>query len=161
MKPSLRSIARALGVSLSALQEARDTGRVDLSEPIDVERIKQQWIASTNLQGPAPLAETAAPRDSSLADARRRKELAAAELKEIELRKMRGELIEVAGLTARLTDVFAACRGRVLALPVMLRQRLPHLSTADVGELESLIRETLEDLADGRPLVDAAKENHR
>jgi len=41
-------------------------------------------------------------------------------------------------------------RTHLLGLPTRAKQRLPHLSNADLGVLDGLVRESLEELADGR-----------
>jgi phage terminase Nu1 subunit (DNA packaging protein) len=41
-------------------------------------------------------------------------------------------------------------RTRLLGLPSRAKQRIPHLTAADVQELDALVREVLEELADDR-----------
>ncbi len=155
-RPSLRSIAKALGVSLSALQEARDSGRINLTPPIDVEALRAQWVDSSNVQGPAPMAErtapTVAPDDAqvSLADARRRKELALAELREIELAKERGSLIPVRDVELGWVRILTAARTRLLELPTRVKQAVPGLTPKDVETIREIVREALTDLAEGK-----------
>jgi phage terminase Nu1 subunit (DNA packaging protein) len=50
----------------------------------------------------------------------------------------------------RLVSVFTACKTRLLAIPSRARQALPHLVAADLGVLEALIREALEDLVEAK-----------
>jgi hypothetical protein len=149
--PSLRSIAKALGVSLSALQEARDTGRVNLAPPVDIEALRAQWVASTNVMGPAPMAERtgAAPNDGDedLASARRRKEIAAANLKELELERERKTLVEVAKVEQRWRDLIVAARTRLLEIPTRAKQAIPDLTLAEVEEIRGYVHEALNDLA--------------
>lgn len=155
-RQSKRAAARELGVALSSLQEAIATGRVTWP-PTSTEALRQQWIASTKAQGPAPLADRGSnrkakrkPDPESLADARRRKETALADLRELELRQKSGELVEAKGIETRLVDVFTKCRTKLLGIPSRARQALPHLTVADIGTIEELIREALEDLAGER-----------
>lgn len=150
-RPSLRGLAEALGVSLSALQEARKTGRIDLTGPIDLEALKRQWIASSNVQGPAPMANReGAPEGASLSDARRRKELALAELREIELAKEKGSLVPVRDAQIRWVGLITAARTRLLELPTRVKQAVPDLTPKEVETIREIVREALEDLAGGK-----------
>jgi phage terminase Nu1 subunit (DNA packaging protein) len=150
-RPSLRGLAEALGVSLSALQEARKTGRIDLTGPIDLEALKRQWIASSNVQGPAPMANReGAPEGPSLADARRRKELALAELREIELAKEKGSLIPARDVELRWAGIIMSARTRLLELPTRMKQAVPDLTSKDVETIREIVREALTDLAEGK-----------
>lgn len=80
-------------------------------------------------------------------EARTRREVAMAARAELELARESGELVEAASVEEQLTDVFSACRTKLLGIPTRLRQRLPHLAAGDVAEIEALIREALEELA--------------
>lgn len=68
-------------------------------------------------------------------------------LAELEFLKRSGELVNAKAMTAKLVDVYTRCRTRLLGLPTRIRQAVPHLSTKDVGLVDTLVRETLEELA--------------
>ncbi|WNG45270.1 hypothetical protein F0U60_15000 [Archangium minus] len=156
--PSLRSVARQLGVSLSSLQAAIASGRVTTTPDgkiADVETARAEWIRNTRSEyGPAPLAERRAaleaPEGESRAEALRRRAIADADLKELELQERKGELVEVVGVAAEIQDMITRCRIRLLGIPTRARQVLPHLTAKDVGTLENLVREALEELAGER-----------
>lgn len=80
-----------------------------------------------------------------------RRELANAAMAEIELGKMRGDLIPARDVERRLADIYSQSKTRLLGIPSRARQALPHLTAGDLGVLEALIREALEALADGGP----------
>lgn len=149
-RPSLRSIAKALGVSLSALQEARDTGRINLTPPVDVEALRAQWVASSNVQGPAPMAERGDVAEGiSLAEARRRKENALAELREVELAEKKGGLVPARDVEIRWAGIITAARTRLLELPTRVKQAVPELTPAQVELVRAMVHEALTDLAGG------------
>lgn len=66
---------------------------------------------------------------------------------ELDYREAAGELVPAAEVRGKLEDVFHSCRTKLLGVPARARQRLPHLSAADIGEFEELVREALEALA--------------
>ncbi|MBX7116389.1 MAG: hypothetical protein K1X64_18840 [Myxococcaceae bacterium] len=148
-----RALAKALGVSLSSFQESRASGRIPADER-DVERLRATWLASSNSQGPAPMAARAeskpAGSDSgeTLADARRRKEIALADLREDELAKKRGELIPAAEIEAGLIAEFSAVRTHLLAIPTRAKQVQPDLTVGQLATLDALIREALTELSE-------------
>ncbi|QRK06699.1 hypothetical protein JQX13_42595 [Archangium violaceum] len=153
--PSLRSVARQLGVSLSSLQAAIASGRVTATpdgKVADVETARAEWIRNTRAEyGPAPLAGRGAALEvaqgESRAEALRRRAVADADLRELEVRERKAELVPAADVRGKLEDVFRRCRTKLLGVPSRARQLLPHLTVADIGEFDRLIREALEDLA--------------
>lgn len=86
----------------------------------------------------------------SLATARLRHETAKAERAELELAHRRGELIEKATIAEAWQDQISKAKTRLMAIPAKARQRIPGLDSVGAATLEALIREALEELADGR-----------
>lgn len=72
-----------------------------------------------------------------------------AKLAELEFKKKSGELVPARDVTDRLSSVFTSCRTKLLGIPSRMKQRLPHLSASEIGEVENLVREALEELAGG------------
>jgi len=113
-------------------------------------------------QAPRPPAPSNGDHDNdqdggeSFQAARTRKERAAAdreralaETAKIELAELRGQLGRVADFKAKLVNAFTTCRTKLAALPARARSRDPSLTLAQVELLESLVRETLAELAGG------------
>lgn len=71
-----------------------------------------------------------------------------ARLLKLEYDEKAGRLISVDRVKIEVSSMIATVRTRLLGVPSKAKQRLPHLSRADVVELEGLIREALEELAD-------------
>lgn len=72
---------------------------------------------------------------------------AQARLTETKLRKLSGELVEAAAVEAEWADVLRTVRAGMLAVPSRVAVRLPHLSRADVTEIEAEIRAALTEIA--------------
>lgn len=77
----------------------------------------------------------------SMEQARRRKEIALADLREMEARKRRGELIEADATRKQWAAGLAAIRDRLLALPDRLGARL---AQRDEVAVRAVLREELE-----------------
>lgn len=77
----------------------------------------------------------------SMEQARRRKEIALADLREMEARKRRGELIEVESARKQWASGLAAIRDRILALPDRLGARL---AQRDEMSVRTILRDELE-----------------
>ena len=180
---SLRSYATRRGVSAMAVSNAVKTCRLVKSvvrvkgQPKirDAELADREWDASTDLsKAPAYVKERADARAGtttrsppppdghevflgmSLSEASAAEKVYKAQLAEIDLAERRGELIAVAELEARLVTLFASCKTKLLGIPSRARQADPTLSSVQVAIVESLVREALEDLAEGKLEVDAA-----
>ncbi len=97
-----------------------------------------------------PPPRVVAPAVPDEATATQRLKAAQADLAELKFAEAAGELVPAADVERRLVDVFSACKSRLLAIPSRAKQALPHLTTADVLELDKLIREALEELAEAK-----------
>jgi len=86
----------------------------------------------------------------SMESARRRKEIALADLREMEARRRRGELIETVAVRRQWADGLAAIRDRMLMLPDRVGAMLSRRDEADVrailrAELEAALRAVVDD----------------
>ena len=82
--------------------------------------------------------------------ARRRKEIALADLREMEARRRRGELMETVAVRRQWADSLAAIRDRMLMLPDRVGAMLARRDEADVramlrAELEAALRAVVDD----------------
>ena len=85
---------------------------------------------------------------SALAAATLRERVARAESFELETARKRRALVSAAEVERRWAAIGVQLRTGLLGLPTRARQRLPHLTAKDVAELDRLVREILEELAD-------------
>jgi phage terminase Nu1 subunit (DNA packaging protein) len=67
----------------------------------------------------------------------------------------RGELIPAADARAQVIDRYTVVKTKILGVPSRVAQRLPHVAPVDVRVIEDLLREALQELADGDAVVDA------
>jgi len=75
-------------------------------------------------------------------EARRRKEVALAELRELEVRQKRGELLDAAAVERRWSEALAGIRDRILALPDRLGAVL---AGRPEGDVRVILRQELEE----------------
>lgn len=100
------------------------------------------------LEEPAdPGAPRSAHAEMTLSEASTIEKVWKAKAAELKYRQDAGELVPAKDVAHRLEDVFHGCRTKLLGVPSRARQALPHLTVADIGVLENLVREALEDLA--------------
>lgn len=83
---------------------------------------------------------------TTLSKASARQKLAQAQLAETKLAQIKAELVPAAEVKGELERVFRTCRTKLLGIPSRAVEALG-LTPAQVGRLEELIREALEDLA--------------
>lgn len=168
--------ADALGVSRTAVYKAIKQGRLpvvrtsDGKELIKSETLREDWFANTMAKigvGPKPPAgETAFPperpkRDRSLTEpepgdivpdyneSRARTEHLKAELLDLERKEKEGLLVRAADVEAKWIEVITISRTKVMGIPSKAKQRIPDLTQDQVVVLEDIVREALEELAEG------------
>lgn len=148
---SLRGYAKRRGVSAEAVSKAITDGRLRDSvtrvrgapKIADPELADREWDTNTR---PRVGAE-ATP--SPLLQARVRREQAAADHAELELAQRRGELIPIADARRDVVEKFTIVKTRILAVPSRVAQRLPHVASFVLPVLDELLREALDELAEG------------
>ena len=89
------------------------------------------------------------PRALPLAKAteqRARLAAAQAELAELKAAKLRGTLLDATDVEAEWSSLLRAVRAAMLAVPSRLAQRLPHLTTHDLVEVEAELHAALKGL---------------
>ena len=164
---SLRRFAEWAGVSLKAVQRRIEAGALPTSTQkilgdwmvLDAELAIAEWQAhtrprvSSELDGAEdddPPTPTALAATSPLAAAALRERLARAETMELELKRRSGEVVPIRHVEMRWTARVLGARTKFLGFPTQAKQRLPHLTVADLAVLDQLVREVLEELAGER-----------
>ena len=92
------------------------------------------------------------PRAAPLAKAteqRARLAAAQAELAELKAAKLRGTLLDAGEVEAEWSSILRVLRAAMLAVPSRVGQRLPHMTSHDLSEIDAEIRIALSDLAQG------------
>lgn len=82
-------------------------------------------------------------------DSRARTEHLKAELLELDRKQKTGALIPSAEVEANWVKLVTSARTKLLAIPSKAKQHIPELDTDAIGLLDNLVREALEDLANG------------
>lgn len=88
------------------------------------------------------------PAPTSLHAARTRKEVALAELRELEVRQKRGASLDADAVAREWADILRQVRAGVLAVVSRVRAQLPHLTTHDASVIDRELRQALTALAD-------------
>lgn len=149
-----RKAAALAGGTHRAVQVAIRDGRLSKSLTPDgkqiasIEAADAEWAATTHVDRIPLTGPTAAgTRPPDLTESRARREAAEASLAEIELDEKRGELVLAADVEAKLVNVFAHCKTKLLAVSSRARQRDPSLTGPQIELFKVLVREALDDLA--------------
>jgi hypothetical protein len=174
---SLRAFAARLGTSHVAIGRALRSGRItrgvvdgkivdptlaeeDWRTNLDRtrapgyvrERVEQPPVRDPSRGGRPPRQPPGEEDDEdtpSLSEASAREKHWKAQMAELRYREAAGELVPAAEVHGKVEKVFRACATRLLAVPSRARQALPHLTLADLAEIERLQREALDELAVG------------
>lgn len=166
---SQRAYAKHRGESHSAVQRAIAEGRLSTSL-VEVKGVKKiasaeaadtEWAAKTGPSAEARADNTKAQRELpdeqvDYPEAKRRKaieDLKVARIQsehhDLDLAKRRGDLLSATKVRADVVEDYLHVRTKLLGVPARCRQRIQNLSAADVKVIDGLIREALEELADG------------
>lgn len=154
--PGVRELAKRLRRSEQAVRKGIKAGRLSTSirrgeggqiEIPDLAAAAEEWRASARR---IRVDDGDADSIAAWRAARTRRETALATLAEDQLRKSRGELVPVADVVTKLAAEYTSARTKLLGIPSRLRQRDPGMTQGQLALVESLIREALEDLAEGR-----------
>lgn len=73
-----------------------------------------------------------------------------ARLAKLEYDERSAKLVDADAVKVKFAGMVAGARSRMLTIPSKCKGRIPHLSIDDVAVIDALIREGLEDLANGR-----------
>ncbi len=137
-----------------------DTPRGREKKIIDPELAAEEWKANTDVtEGPAFLRMRETPVSAApvterahegmtLNEASASEKVWKAKIAELKFKQEAGDLVPAAEVSAKLVTVFSECKTALLGIPSRARQALPHLTVADIGTIEGLIREALEALGE-------------
>jgi hypothetical protein len=125
---SRRAYAKHLGVSEGAVRHAIKEGRISVEEDgrIDPEKADAEWVANTSAKrskvvrrktGVAREEAGSKKESESLAEAQRQKEWALAKLRQLEVQKKAGELVDRGAVRHAWFAVMRALRDQLLSIP--------------------------------------------
>lgn len=155
--------ATVLGVSPAAITHAIKKGRIvpvdrDGKEWINGETLREQWgnarsrMRNVNSRVSKPEPKTVVRTAEDLPDyneSRARTEWLKAELMELERAEKEGELVRADEVSKAWGDLVAITRTKIMAVPSKAKQRIPEIPADAFVALEEIVREALEDLANG------------
>ena len=159
--------ATVLGVSPAAITHAIKKGRIvpvqrDGKEWIDGETLREQWgnarsrMRNVNSRVPKPgcvgdVGKVSKAQEDlpDYNESRARTEWLKAELMELERAEKEGELVRADEVSKTWGDLVAITRTKMMAVPSKAKQRIPEIPADAFVALEEIVREALEDLADG------------
>ncbi len=88
-------------------------------------------------------------RTENLTEQRARLAAAQADKYELEVEQLRGALVPAAAILEAWEPIIGAARAKVLGLPSKLKTAIPKLTDKDLAKVKTLVRQVLEDLANG------------
>ncbi len=159
-----RAIAR--GTLVASLVGAGGSAKIT-----DAELADREWAENTDLSrapgtvkamaegvtGPSVTGASVTPRSvtagrqrvpSSLATASAREKNARADLAELEYRAKARELVPARAVEAAWSEMVSQMRTAVLSVPSKAKSMMPHLSHTDLAQLNDLLNQALEGVAD-------------
>lgn len=150
---SIKSVARRLRVTPKALRKAIRSGRVDRGVTTGpggrvvitdgaavMQAFRDNRDDSQDRNGQA--------KGPTLLAAELRVKAARAEKLEQDAAERSGRLVPADDVEDRWTTRVVRARTKLLGLPSRIKQRVPHLTVAELAEIDGLVREALEELAD-------------
>jgi hypothetical protein len=162
---SVSAFARWRGVSHTAVQRRIAAGNL----PTAAKKIKGTWMIVDPVKAveewenhtrPRVLAakngQNGAATPSGLARETERERKNRADILEFDLKRKTGEYVKEASVEMRWSAIIVGARTTMLSWPTRAKQRLPHLTVADLAVLDQLVREVLEELASEEPKGETA-----
>lgn len=140
---TLVGFAKRVHVDEAAIRKAIRSGRLAQSirggKIVDVALAAREWRENRD-----PGHDFQSP--SELTGVRQREITARATKLEQDVARRAGTLVPAAEVEVRWSARVVAARTKLLGLPSRAKQRMPHLTAADLTELDRLVREALEEL---------------
>lgn len=144
---SIRRFAKRVRVTEAAIRKGIRNGRMPKSirggKIVDVALAEREWRENRDpghdFQSPSGLT-------TGLTGVRQREITARATKLEQDVARRAGTLVPAAEVEVRWSARVVAARTKLLGLPSRAKQRMPHLTAADLTELDRLVREALEEL---------------
>ena len=153
--------ARIVGVSNQAVAQAIKHGRISVVEQdgrqwIERDGLEQTWAENSRKRmrnirqhRPGPTVERRTEELPDYNESRARTEWLRAELMELERAEKEGELVRADEVAKAWTELIAITRTKMMAVPSKAKQRIPEIPADAFVALEEIVREALEDLANG------------
>jgi len=175
---AVSAFAELVGVTPRAVRKAIQSGRLDRSIVLvkgkskiaNIDLARAEWNANTRGKSDAPnVGGDVSPADVhdvrcdgddysglSFNEARRLREIetwlimkAKRQGEELTLAERSGDVIPIDEARQTVLDEYMSVKTKLLGLSTRAKQRMPHLKSSDIRELDNLVREALEALSNG------------
>ena len=160
MLVSKAEAARALNISPQAINQAINEGRIQTKkaangrEMIELDGLRERYAATTQrkITGATIKDSPKGRKHEEVPDyneSRARTEFLKAELLELERAEKEARLVDASDVAKKWGELIAIARTKILGVPSKAKQRIPDFPQDAFVILEDIVREALEDLADG------------
>jgi hypothetical protein len=122
-------------------------GRPPLAAPPPVAADRPRLEAPPALPPGLPEELAAAASEMSLAEASALEKFWKAKLAELDFGERSGDLVSAEEVKAKWIELVTLSKTKLLGIPSKCKARIPSLTAADVGVIDGLVREALEELA--------------
>lgn len=152
--------ARALNISPQAINNAINQGRIQTRkaangrEMIELEGLRERYALTTQQKiSGATVRDTPVRRGHEEVpdynESRARTEFLKAELLELERAEKEKRLVDAGEVSQKWNELVSIARTKILGVPSKAKQRIPDFPQDAFVILEDIVREALEDLANG------------
>lgn len=148
MQVSTKELSNALGLTDRRVQELESEGIIKKLE-------RNKWDLTACIDAYLDYKIKLATQSFELSEARAKKELADAELKELRLAKEKGEVIAIDRLEKDLSDIAAAVSNKLYSLPNKLKRSI-NLSDEVENAINNEVENILTELKDAKIYKDFA-----
>ncbi|WP_103644902.1 DUF1441 family protein [Campylobacter concisus] len=148
MQVSTKELSNALGLTDRRVQELESEGVIKKLE-------RNKWDLTACIDAYLDYKIKLATQSFELSEARAKKELADAELKELRLAKEKGEVIAIDRLEKDLSDIAAAVSNKLYSLPNKLKRSI-NLSDEVENAINNEVENILTELKDAKIYKDFA-----
>ena len=148
MQVSTKELSNALGLTDRRVQELESEGVIKKLE-------RNKWDLTACIDAYLDYKLKLATQSFELSEARAKKELADAELKELRLAKEKGEVIAIDRLEKDLSDIAAAVSNKLYSLPNKLKRSI-NLSDEVENAINNEVENILTELKDAKIYKDFA-----
>lgn len=157
-KTSFGAYAKHRGCSRQAVSRAWKAGRLKASVSLvegrptipEFAAADLEWATNSDYRRHPELLGNAGEDDGEAgpyAGAAAREKHWRAELAELTYQQRAGELVNAREMAAEIANAYSTVRTKLLGVPSKAKQRLPHLTLADLATLDDIVRESLEAIA--------------
>ena len=150
---SVSAFAKSVGVDEKAVRVGIRNGRLERSLGVDAAGrsvIVDAVLAEREWRDNSDTSKQRGKLPGTIAEERRRLLQAQRRKVNLQIRERRGALVPLRAVELRFSTRVVTARTKLLGIPSRAKQRLPHLTTADLAALDELIREALDELVEDR-----------